>query len=1132
MATAAGTLESLALEMGKALQPLEDLLTPEIFPRLGLSLPAAIAANAGITAKLSAAAAKAGELEPKIQALATAITGDNPASIISAGVPLIATIAELIAKLKELGDAVHTAAAVLPPLERTPLQDLAAQMAVRVLEYVTVGYLNEKMPGLTSTLTLLGIIDKETKANVAVPEQLPAIVPRRFHLDRLPKLLSSPDQYLQQQFQWGSNGFNGLALLQKIGALLQQLGVPIDIYTVGGQPPILEAYLFSLQADKGVNPPGLNLELNLPGNTDFDKQIPFSDLWKGTVHVHAAFAAGVTAKLRPPFELHMKPPSGNIDLDVLLGIKAEKTANDPLVLLGATGGTRLQAKSIGGSVGLSIQAGTAGAAVDPLVQISIEEGKLIVDFSEGDGFIQRLLSGIHLEAGFSLTATWDPKSGLRLQGSGGVEVFLPLHLDLSVIVVNGLYFSIAISNETPLKLGLATQIQANLGPLKAVVDHLGVNIPITFPANGAGRLGMADIGFEFAPPKGVGLSIDAGPVKGGGFLYLDYDKGEYYGVLELSFQNMIDLKAVGIINTKMPDGSTGFALLILITAEFTPIQLGFGFTLNGVGGLLALNRSTDITALQTGVKTGAVSSILFPEDVVANVTRIISDLKAIFPIVEGHFVIAPMAKLGWGTPTLISLELGIIIDIPAPQLVILGILKCVLPTEEAAILKLQVNFAGGIDFDRGLIWFNASLFDSRLLTFTLAGDMALRIGWKGGGVFIITVGGFHPAYQDVPPDLSGMTRLTISLLSGNNPRITVQTYFAITSNSVQSGARAELYAEACGFNVYGYLGYDLLVQFNPFYFIADIYAGLALRHGSSELAGIHVHCQLSGPTPWHALGEASLKILFFTVSVSFDVTWGEDAPAQPVETEDILPLVVAALNDSRNWKAELPANTVTHVSLKKLELPEEEIIIHPVMILSVSQKIVPLEIEINKFGNKQPATDKIFHLTNEDAGTSFLKEEFAVGNFIKLNDNEKLSRKSFESMKSGLQFQTSNTVTHGSETAKEVNYELSYIHRKKRRVLRAGLIRFLSAAFNVLVQGGAISKNANSVGRKIANNAPAKVDVTTSQYMVVNVSDMQLHAEGMTAGSEAEAYYMQEDLIRKNPSLKNKIQVVSQFEMN
>lgn len=1130
--TAAGTLETVALELGKALQPLKDLMKTDLFVSLGVQLPGQLVGNAGIEAKLAATGTKAGNLEPKINALAAAIGAENVATIITSGADLIATVADLLGSVKDLGDTIHTEANTLPPADKALVQDLASKLTQRILEYVSVGYLDGKMPTLTSSLNLIGIIDKE----IVIPQGMEgvnvptAVVPRRFNFDRFGDLLNKPDQYLKQIFQFGEPGFDGRKLFEKIQALMHSIGFPAEIYQVGAQPLVFDAYFFHVELDKSVNPPGLKFEFNMPGNlADFKRTIDFSTLWKGTVNTKATFAAGMTGTWRAPFNFNIKPPSGNLSLETLLGIKAEKTPEDPIVILGVAGGTRLQAKSIGGSVGVNASFGTAGGDINPAIQISLDGGKLIIDFSKGDGLITKLLSGVKAEADFGILANWDAKNGLRLQGSGGVEVMIPLHVDLIVIKIKGLYFSIGFSTEAPLKVGLAVQIEANLGPMKALIDHIGTNINLKFPSNGTGRLGLADIDFGFQPPKGVGLSLDTGPIKGGGFLYLDPDKGEYFGALELSFQGIIDLKAIGIINTKMPDGSNGFALLILITAEFTPIQLGFGFTLNGVGGLLGLNRSVDTMALKVGVRTGAVNSILFPQDVVANIMRIISDLKAIFPIVEGHFVLAPMAKLGWGTPSLITLELGIIIDIPSPQLIILGVLRCILPTEEAAILKLQVNFAGGIDFEKG-IWFDASLFDSRLLLFTLEGDMALRIVWGDTPMFIISVGGFHPSFKEIPPDLKGMKRISISLLSGDNPRLSVMTYFAITSNTVQSGSRVELYAEACGFNVYGYLGYDLLVQFSPFYFIADISAGLALRSGTDEIAGIHIHCQLSGPTPWHAIGDASLKILFFKISVGFDVTWGDDEPSQPVEIEDVLDLVKKALNDDRNWRAELPPNTTTSVTIKKIELPPDKIIIHPFALLSVSQKVVPLEMEINKFGNKKPGADTLFHLTNGDTAPNYVTEEFAIANFVKLNDSEKLARKSFEQMKSGLSFQTSRGSKYGFNIHKDVNYEISYVHRKK--TLKTGIFKFLVDAFNVFVKGNAITKNQYSVSKKATTIAPAKVEIQKYGFAVVNTSDMALAGEGMTAESEAEAYYMHDNLLKNNPSMKNKIQVVSQFEMN
>jgi hypothetical protein len=51
--------------------------------------------------------------------------------------------------------------------------------------------------------------------------------------------------------------------------------------------------------------------------------------------------------------------------------------------------------------------------------------------------------------------------------------------------------------------------------------------------------------------------------------------------VELSIYD-ISVKAFGLIETKVP--GVDFSFVIVISAEFTPIQLGFGFTLNGVGG--------------------------------------------------------------------------------------------------------------------------------------------------------------------------------------------------------------------------------------------------------------------------------------------------------------------------------------------------------------------------------------------------------------------------------------------------------------------------------------------------------------------------------------------------------------------
>jgi hypothetical protein len=349
---------------------------------------------------------------------------------------------------------------------------------------------------------------------------------------------------------------------------------------------------------------------------------------------------------------------------------------------------------------------------------------------------------------------------------------------------------------------------------------------------------------------------------------------------------------------------------------------------------------------------------------------------------------------------------------------------------------------------------------------------------------------------------------------------------------VQSGARVELYAEAAGFNIYGFLGYDLLVQFNPFHFIADIGAGLALRDGTDEICGISVSGQLSGPTPWHARGSASLDILFFSISIDFDVTWGDEGPAQIEQTVEVLPLVKAALEDDRNWTATIPVNTHATVTLRTTNEPIDVVLLHPFGVLAVSQKIVPLGIDINRFGNQKPIGATTFDLKFGDGDTSEVREEFAMANFLNLSDSEKLSRKSFESLRSGLNFSDSDSSKYGANVQKQVDYELSYVHRKKNLTTPGGIFGMLNSMFSMFSRAGAVTKNTYSVSKFNGATPPAKIETSDSQYMVVNASDLSLHAAGMVAKTSTEAYAMQSQILAADPSLQGKVLVVSSHELD
>jgi hypothetical protein len=1116
--TSTDSIGKVAIELAKLLEPLASELTganpPLFFAEIGIPLTQAQAAS--LAAPLNATVTATEQLVATVPEIITALAAEDWGTAIEKGLLASVRVGQVISGL----ESVQNAAAGLHPD--------AGQIAERIFNLLLARYL-DSAHGLNDTLEFIGLLERQDFNQDSTDPDNPPYTVYSYDFGAIGDWLSGPAAKAAALYGWGS-GFDGSLLFPRLQRLLALSGVPV-IDNAAAVPRELDVVFLALVPTTS-GPAGLVTRLR-------DAVV----LGPQTIPLGQDLSLEVDAEFSPPVQTELTvltdgsvtftPPSPaplNGHIGAKLTVQRDSPPS-PFVLFGVAGGSRLELQQIVLALSADVQWADGAAAGTLDVSGSLNGGKVVIDASSGDGFLTQILPGTNVEADFSLLLGVSSQRGFYFSGSSALEIRLPAHIELGPVSIEGLTITGGFQGgQIPLSVG--ADIRALLGPLEAVVQNMGVTATLSFPPQNHGNLGPTQLDIRFKPPTGVGLQVSAGPVTGGGFLRLDPAKGEYFGALELTFQGVIALKAVGIIDTKLPDGSDGFALLILVTAEFTPIQLGFGFTLNGVGGLLGLNHSLDTEALREGVRTGSVTSVLFPPDVVGNITRIISDLQSFFPVAEGHFVVAPMGKIGWGTPTLISLELGVILDIPAPQLSVIGVLRCILPEQDAPVLRLQVNFAGGIDFDQSLIWFDASLFDSNLLAFTLTGDMALRIGWGDQPLFVISVGGFHPKFTQVPPDLTGMKRLGIALLSGDNPRLMAQAYFAVTSNTVQSGAKVELYAAAGGFNIYGYLGYDLLVQFSPFHFIADIYAGLALRDGDDVLMGIDVHCELSGPQPWNANGDASISILFFSVSIGFNVTWGEDAPTLPQDTVDVLALVLAAVNDDRNWRAILPVSGTQTVTLRATDPEAGIVLLHPFGVLTVSQKVAPLDYAIDRFGNQRPSGAMTFSVSWAGGTAGEAREEFAVASFTTLSDDQKLSLPSFEQLKSGLRFGTDQGTLAGTGVEEDVSYERSYVHPSRGTTLRAGVVGVLKSLFDQLVGTGAVTQSPLSVARRgPGRNGPAPVTVDNGSYQVVSVADLRPAAGTTAVASEAEAYALQRKLVGDDPALAGTLQVVASHEL-
>jgi hypothetical protein len=1165
-----GTVEVLMTEVGKALLPLREAISsPQQFFNFMLKLgwqaddiPQPIQdIGFGVDTLLT-------ELR-KVVGEGLSIDGsvgmDSAGGFASTSISMedIMRIKNAIQQIVDGVQAIATSPdAAFPPILLS--DDFKNKFPKQAVSYLVIQYLTKFHPQWAFAFKALGII--KTSYVTPVGNRKPYI---EYTIDfsDLPRVITDPQIVLENAFSWGHDDFDYGEFVSQLDNLFMSIGVdvtkailPTEIATKieGGVDlpdnptrKFLKAGFFdrardtgNLSADirllylpkNGTKEPGIAIMPAFSGILDFTMQLS-PDL-TATIHSNVDLQGGVAVLIRPSeidMVLGFNNPGAPIFASGSLGVNIERSNldNSPTIIFGTADATRLEYLKIGGTAGVSLNSDNK---IDFFVEFEMKGLKFVFKPGEADGFIRQIVPSDGVSLGFDLALGFSHKNGFYFRGSTTFELHIPTHIDIGPIGLDGLTLSF-VPQDGKLPFNAGATIRANLGPMKAVVENMGMTATLSFPETG-GNLGFSNIDLGFKPPNGVGLSIDAGAVKGGGYLFLDYDKGEYAGALELTISGFISAKAIGLITTKMPDGSDGFSLLIIITAEFNPpFQLGYGFTLMAVGGLLGLNRTMLLEPLREGVRTGSINSIMFPQNVVENAPRIISDLKAVFPPKEGTFLIGPMGKLGWGTPTLISLSFGLIIEIPG-NIAILGVLKIVLPDEDETLIKIQVNFVGTLDFDKKMLAFDASLFDSRILFMTLEGDMAVRLKWGDNPDFILTVGGFHPSYTPPPLALPTLRRLSISILNEDWGRIRVECYQAVTSNTVQFGAAAELYFGFSSISIEGHIAFDALFQFSPFYFIVQISASVSLKAFGVGVFSIRLQFSLEGTSPWRAKGSGSISLLFFDISADFDVTWGESKDTSLPDIE-VLPKLLDEFNKREQWNALLPQNNNLLVSLRKLNETTDGLVLHPVGTLVVSQKLLPLDLTIDKVGNQKPSDLKTVSIVSAKSDTTNLvvnpfEDSFARAQYQNLSDADKLSKPSFEKMHSGVQISMGGSSVRTSKMVRKiVEYEIIIVDKEPTKPLEFGLFfKQLFVLFNHFLKGNSVAKSTLSKATKQKLQPfDEKISVTDGGFAVVFNSDNTLLNPTARFSSEAMAQDFMQSHIKENSNLKGQLQVVPDFEL-
>ncbi len=1129
--------DSIVAEAERVFEPIVDAVSdPGIYELLlnSLGLAGNDAAGGGILAALTPLANLKNEI-------ATIAAEDSPS---------FADIAHLLKSVRDAFAAIEAMDSSSGP--SSSLGGLAKDL----VKALVIGRLALRYPLVYDLLVLLTIVEPPQNAQPTTTvvdsgafRRMPVFSPE-FHFERLSPLLSNPATVLRDAYLNGlttTDDANAMAdlLFPRLGNVLRDLSIPVayglndsERALLGDAATLVDhsllIYVQSLGQGAAVDG-GVTLALSSADRGDLGLVVtPFGGVsytvQSGNWTIVSSLTADIQAFAYGKHGATIVASAGTAEVDVSFTATLAAPGSGPAFVFGSSNGSRLE---LGGAK-LSFDATLAEASQTFGFDAEVSKSSIVISGGDGDGFVSSLIPKDGLRTDFDFGIAWSNVTGLAFHGAAGLDATIPLNVSVAGTFLIPTAHVALQANDEDLSLEISASVGLALGPLEVLVDRLGVLALFDF-SSGSGSAGVGDFSVAFKPPSGAGITIDAEGVSGGGFLEYDSAKSEYQGVLQLQFDN-IALQAYGLITTQVAGGA-GYSLLALVDANFPPIALGWGFTLNGVGGLFAMHRTADTDALTAALRADKLATILFPKATISNAPAVLAELDTLFPTAPGRFLFGPMALIGWGTPTLLTAAIAIVLELPEPiRIVLLARVNARLPSETHPVVTLNIDALGVLDVDQDTLALDAVLYDSHLLTFALSGGLSLRVNWGAQPVFALAVGGFHPQFTP-PPGFPALQRITVDMPSAHIAKMRLAAYLAITSNTVQFGADLDVFIGVSGYGLAGHLGFDALLQVDPFAFSAAIDASVALVAGGDDLMSVQLKGTLSGPSPWTVAGSFSIDLFFFSLSKSFSYSWGSALAAPPIPAVDAGALLAAAFADSRSWGAALPVGTPALVSTRASD--GTAVVAHPLAQLNVHETVVPLDLTIERIGAAPVSGATTFSITAFTVGSSsvahsILQEDFAPAQFFNLTDTEKLARPAFEPHDAGASLGPI-AATFGSALSKTIAFETFYIDTpggaaRTDAAPRSDLSGVdLTAIASFGASGGSV---AHRIGQARYAFTGTPVTVAPLQFVVADTSTLAATNVGAATGaSYATTAATLMTTLAATPSRAPQLQIVATYEL-
>ena len=332
MSNAAGTIESVAIELSKLLRPLDsELATPvrakAFLAKMGFILTDAQVAS--IATPLSTTATLVSDLVVIVGALIAAIEAENSSTIATKSIEAIQKIADSINSFSMLGSQLGGLVGVS-----------ASEVARRLFDSLLFNYLDSTRE-VNDALELAGLLERDDHNEDSEDPNNPPFTVVTYRFDQIGGWFNNPANQVRALYDWGNN-FDGRKLFSRIETILARNGLPV-IYDDSGATPRLDIVFLEVVPKTDVTPHGLLIRIknSISSSTQI---IPLGSDAKIEFKIDFQLPPNMGLAILPDGNVNFVPaiPGSLFSGDFIVKVIAERTLPpEPFILFGQAGGSRL-----------------------------------------------------------------------------------------------------------------------------------------------------------------------------------------------------------------------------------------------------------------------------------------------------------------------------------------------------------------------------------------------------------------------------------------------------------------------------------------------------------------------------------------------------------------------------------------------------------------------------------------------------------------------------------------------------------------------------------------------------------------------------------------------------------------------